>query len=68
MAYALYINDINERARLHDEDCNRVHQHGKKGGDKGEYRYFEDYDDAWNYMNRHLDDYDCDDCQYCNPS
>ena len=33
MAYALYINDINEKARLHDEDCNRVHQHGKKGGD-----------------------------------
>ena len=65
MSVTVYINHNNERARVHEDDCNRVRQGG--GGHNGEYRYFNDYEDAWEYLNNHLDKYDCSDCSYCDP-
>jgi hypothetical protein len=66
MSVTVYINHKNERARVHEDDCSRLHQHGG-GGRNGEYRYFDDYDDAWEWMNDCLEDYDCGDCSYCDP-
>ena len=67
MSYVLYINKPNKRARLHDEDCERLNQHDDANGDNGEYRYYNSYDKAWNKMYK-LEDkgYDCADCSYCN--
>jgi len=66
MSVTVYINHRNERARVHADDCNRLHQQGG-GGNSGEYRYFNNYDEAWEWMNENIEDYDCDDCSYCNP-
>jgi len=61
----VYINDNVKRARVHEDDCDRVLQN--KGGYNGYYKYFECYEEAWEYLNNELYDYDCDDCYYCNP-
>jgi len=61
----VYINDSVKRARVHEEDCPKVLQNN--GGYNGYYKYFECYEDAWDYLNNELYDYDCDDCYYCNP-
>ena len=66
MSVIVYINHRNERARVHEDNCNRVRQ-GDGGGHNGEYRYFSDYEDAWAWMNNNLEDYDCSDCHYCDP-
>ena len=61
----IYINDSVKRARVHEEDCSKVLQNS--GGYNGYYKYFECYEEAWNYLDNELDDYDCADCHYCNP-
>ena len=65
MSVTVYINERNERARVHEDDCDRIRRGG--GGNNGEYRYFNDYEEAWEWINDNLDDYDCADCSYCNP-
>ena len=65
MGVAIYINDRNERARVHEDDCPKLRQHG--GGRNGFYKYFECYEDAWDYLEDEYDDYDCADCSYCDP-
>ncbi len=65
MGIAIYINDRNERARVHDDNCPKLRQHG--GGKNGFYKYFECYEDAWDYLEENYDEYDCNDCYYCNP-
>jgi len=65
MGVAIYINKRNERARVHEDDCSKLRQKG--GGWNGFYKYFECYEDAWDYLERNYDDYDCADCHYCNP-
>lgn len=67
MAYVLYINDVNKKARLHEEDCEKVRQHPGSSGKRGYYRYFDDYQEAWNFMSETLEDYDYGDCSWCNP-
>ena len=66
MSCKLYINNRNERARLHENDCPRA-KAGKGGGANGGYRYFNDYDEAWEWMENELDGYEYGDCHYCNP-
>ena len=67
MSYTLYINKPNKRARLHDNDCERVHQHDDSDGDNGEYRYYNSYDKAWKKMNKlEMKGYECNNCYYCN--
>lgn len=61
----IYINENVRRARVHEENCSRVLQN--KGGYNGYYKYFECYEDAWDYVNEELNDYDCENCYYCNP-
>jgi hypothetical protein len=66
MSVTVYINHRNERARVHEDDCNQLHKKGG-GGKNGEYRYFNDNDEAWEWMNDNLDGYECSDCHYCDP-
>ena len=64
MSYVVYENDITGKARLHYEDCKKARQGGKNGN--GSHRYFENYDDAWDYMsNCGCSNYG--DCKHCNP-
>jgi hypothetical protein len=65
MGVIVYINDATSRVRVHEEDCPKVAQHG--GGVNGYYKFFSCYEDAWDYINEYLDDYDSDDCFYCSP-
>lgn len=67
MAYYVYVNHPKQKARLHDENCNYLHQNGGGHLNNDEEHYFSDYDDAWDYMNNYLEDYDYGDCKHCNP-
>ena len=66
MGITVYINDHNKRARVHCEDCREVNK-GGGGGRFGGYRYFDSYDETWDWINDKLEDYDVDDCYYCEP-
>ena len=66
MGVAIYINDRNKRARVHEDDCKELRKN--KGGRNGYYKYFECYEDAWDYLEEYFDNYDCDDCYYCEPN
>jgi hypothetical protein len=67
MGYIVYVNKVKNKARLHNEDCYFLHQNGGgKLNNDGEH-YFEEYDDAWEYMFTYLEDYDYGDCKHCNP-
>ena len=65
MGVTIYINDRNERVRVHEDDCRRIRQGSSNYN--GYYKYFDCYEDAWSYIENNYDDYDCDDCSYCNP-
>jgi hypothetical protein len=65
MSVTIYINDRNEKARVHEDDCDHIRR-GEEGNNGG-YRYFNDYEDAWEWIKDNLDDYDFADCSYCNP-
>jgi len=65
MSYELYVNDHTYKARLHEEDC--PWGPGSDGGKNGYVRYFDDYDEAWEWMENNLDGYDYDDCGHCQP-
>ena len=66
MSYTLYINKPNKRARLHEENCERLKQHHNSNGDNGEYRYYSEYQKAWDKMNALQNNgYNCGDCSYC---
>jgi hypothetical protein len=66
MGITVYINEPNRKARVHEDGCSRIRQQGG-GGTHGSYRYFDCYEEAWEYLNDNYDDYDCDDCSYCDP-
>ena len=65
MSVTLYINHRNERARVHEDDCSHIRKGG--GGENGEYRYFNEYSQAWEWMQKNLKGYDYGDCDKCNP-
>lgn len=68
MGYVVYVNHPKSKARVHDEDCNKLHQNGGGKLNNDEEHYFSEYDDASDYMYEYWSEYDCDDCAKCNPS
>jgi len=68
MEYVVYDVKLGKKARLHDEDCDRLYQ-TSGGGMNGSYRYFSSYEEAWEYLeDLENDGWDVADCFYCNPS
>ena len=65
MGVTVHINDTSKKARIHEDDCSRLLQHG--GGKNGFYQYFGCYEEAEEYLSDEYDDYDWGDCFYCNP-
>ncbi|MDF1878444.1 hypothetical protein JHD46_02185 [Sulfurimonas sp. SAG-AH-194-C20] len=66
MSVTVYINHHNERARVHEDECGHIRK-GVGGGNNGEYRYFSNYDEAWEWMEENIEDYEYSDCHHCNP-
>lgn len=65
MGVTIYINDRNERVRVHEDGCDKIRQ--GRSNYNGYYKYFDCYEDAWDYIEKRYDDYDCEDCYYCDP-
>jgi hypothetical protein len=68
MEYTVYVNHPKQKARLHENGCNHLHQNGGGRLNNDEEHYFDNYNDAWEYMRDYLSDYDYGDCNHCNPS
>jgi hypothetical protein len=66
MGVTVYINHVSDKARIHEDDCPKLRQHGG-GGNRGEYRYFNCYEDAEEWLEDNYEDYNIGDCHYCSP-
>ncbi|CAA6805535.1 MAG: Unknown protein [uncultured Sulfurovum sp.] len=65
MSYAIYVNDHNGRATIHEIDCHHVRQNGGTG--KGFWvDSLDTYEDAQDYIDNYVDsNYECNDCSSC---
>jgi len=64
MSITVYINYGTKNIIVHKDECSHLI---KEHNCTSVYSYFETYDEASEWVNNHLDAYECENCNVCNP-